>query len=451
MFDDERGTGAGFGEADGMDYLEQLRAELAAEELAREFAPSFELTPATSALTAAAQIDTALVTDRQLLDAARQLETLRRSLDAASLRVLGELDARGVCDDQTGLHTGAWLAAEANLAPAGCRSRVRLAGDLRNRLDAVDAALVEGRVGVDHAKVLADAAANSRITDTFIELIPELLDAATKMRFEPWRRHIASLVSLLDTDGPEPHDDPLDTNTLSLTRGLSGIWNLKGQLTSELGAAVRAALDAEADRLFHARRRDENITPELRRPPRRTLLALSLHEITRAHIARTHPGTGPAGEISLHVNAADPHTAYHDDGTHIGDTDRLTLMCDPLLRTIVMGTHRTILDIGDTQRLATRAQRRAMANRDGGCVFPACDQPPTWTDAHHVLHWLHDGPTDLDNLASLCRHHHSVTHRTDWTMHVTDDEWFWWTTPNGHTFWSQRHGHQRAGPTPDTG
>ena len=450
MFD-ERGAGAGFGPVDGMDYLEQLRAELAAEELARRFAPSFELASAGFTLPEAARVDTAVVTDRQLLDAARQLEALRRSLDAASLRVLGELERRETTDDQTGLRTAAWLAAEANLPPAGCRARVRLAEVLRDRLAAVDAALVDGRVGIDHARVLAEAAANPRIADTFIDLVPDLLDAATEMRFEPWRRHVAELVSLLDADGPEPHDDPLDANTLSLTRGLSGIWNLKGQLTSELGSAVRAALDAEADRLFHARRRDENIAPELRCPPRRTLLALSLYEMARAHVAGAHSGAGPAGEVSLLVDAADPHRACGDDGVWMAESDRLTLMCDPILHTIVMGMHRSVLDGGHDERLATKAQRRAMAQRDGGCVFPGCDLPATWTDAHHVLHWLHGGPTDLDNLASLCRHHHGVTHRTGWTMHVTDDEWFWWTTPHGHTFWSQRHGRQRAGPTPDTG
>ena len=33
-------------------------------------------------------------------------------------------------------------------------------------------------------------------------------------------------------------------------------------------------------------------------------------------------------------------------------------------------------------------------------------------------------------------------------MHVTPDQWFWWETPSGNTFWSQRHGKQRAGPAP---
>ncbi len=48
----------------------------------------------------------------------------------------------------------------------------------------------------------------------------------------------------------------------------------------------------------------------------------------------------------------------------------------------------------------------------------------------------------------LCRHHHRVTHRRGWSLHATDDSWFWWRTPTGRTFWSQRHGRPRTGPTP---
>ena len=82
--------------------------------------------------------------------------------------------------------------------------------------------------------------------------------------------------------------------------------------------------------------------------------------------------------------------------------------------------------------------------RDGGCVFPGCDAPPSWVDLHHVIHWGDDGLTVLENLASLCRHHHGVTHRKGWSMTATADEWFIWTTPGGRTLHSQRHGRQRA-------
>jgi hypothetical protein len=104
------------------------------------------------------------------------------------------------------------------------------------------------------------------------------------------------------------------------------------------------------------------------------------------------------------------------------------------------------LDLGRHVRLASTAQRRAAAARDGGCVFPGCDAPIAWTDNHHVEHYERGGATAVQNLALLCRRHHGITHRKGWEMHATPDGWFWWRSPTGHTFVSQRHGRQRAGP-----
>jgi hypothetical protein len=58
----------------------------------------------------------------------------------------------------------------------------------------------------------------------------------------------------------------------------------------------------------------------------------------------------------------------------------------------------------------SRAQRRALAIRDGGCVEPGCTAPPEWCDAHHKWHWAHGGPTDLANLELRCRRHHITAH-----------------------------------------
>ena len=124
-------------------------------------------------------------------------------------------------------------------------------------------------------------------------------------------------------------------------------------------------------------------------------------------------------------------------------------LCDAAIIPVITNSLGVPLDLGRTVRYATRAQRHALAARDGGCVFPGCDAPAHWTDAHHIIHWPHHGPTDIANLASLCRHHHRITHHPHWTMHPTPDGWFWWTTPTG-TLWSQRHGTQRTGPTPTT-
>jgi len=107
------------------------------------------------------------------------------------------------------------------------------------------------------------------------------------------------------------------------------------------------------------------------------------------------------------------------------------------------------LDMGREIRTANREQRRALASRDGGCVFPGCNAPPQHCDAHHINHWTRDhGLTNVKHLAFLCRHHHGVIHRTGWNITIGNDGWTTITTPRGQTLSGQEHQTQRAGPAP---
>jgi hypothetical protein len=81
---------------------------------------------------------------------------------------------------------------------------------------------------------------------------------------------------------------------------------------------------------------------------------------------------------------------------------------------ILGGAPRQPLDLGRASRVVTPAQRSALAVRDGGCVFPDCDRPLAWCEGHHLRHWLDGGPTDLANLALLCRAHHRAVHEGGW-------------------------------------
>jgi hypothetical protein len=74
------------------------------------------------------------------------------------------------------------------------------------------------------------------------------------------------------------------------------------------------------------------------------------------------------------------------------------------------------LEVGRTSRVVTTAQRAALVVRDGGCVFPDCQRPPSWCEAHHLRHRLHGGPTDLANLALICRAHHRAVHEGGWRL-----------------------------------
>ncbi|WP_394771632.1 DUF222 domain-containing protein [Lacisediminihabitans sp.] len=86
------------------------------------------------------------------------------------------------------------------------------------------------------------------------------------------------------------------------------------------------------------------------------------------------------------------------------------------------------LDVGRERRLFTARQRVALAARDGGCLFPGCDRPPSWCEAHHIDHWHRDhGQTDLERGVLLCRHHHMLVHNNGWE--IAHDHAGYWLIP----------------------
>ena len=87
----------------------------------------------------------------------------------------------------------------------------------------------------------------------------------------------------------------------------------------------------------------------------------------------------------------------------------------------MLGTNSELLDLGRTARLATPAQRRALALHRDGCAFPGCTRPTPWCSVHHIQHWADGGPTDLDNLVLLCDYHHRVIHHDGWTIQRATD------------------------------
>jgi Domain of unknown function (DUF222) len=62
-------------------------------------------------------------------------------------------------------------------------------------------------------------------------------------------------------------------------------------------------------------------------------------------------------------------------------------------------------------RLYSAKQREILAAKFGGCMDPHCDRPPSWCEAHHILHWARDhGKTTIDNAILLCKYHHLKYH-----------------------------------------
>jgi hypothetical protein len=156
--------------------------------------------------------------------------------------------------------------------------------------------------------------------------------------------------------------------------------------------------------------------------------------------------TAPAdgGRILLGTGAPVIHIAATRDSVDTGKgAAHLRGQADPvsistLERFACTGGHREVgldpngipLDLGRDQRLFTAKQKQVLAVKWGGCVHPGCDRPPSWTEAHHIEHWLRDhGKSDIADGVLLCKHHHMLHHNTGWETTRDSDGRYWLTPP----------------------
>ena len=414
-----------------------------------------------------ARLNAPLALEAGLLDDYRCLVAEQRRLAARELELLSEIDATHAAVEVAGHTTSGFVAEVSGCTSGAARRRVRHSERLTQpRWAPLADALRSGRVGLGHAEVLLHAA-NPRIEDAVTVLLPELLDLAGVATFTRFTREVRGIAHRLDTDGGyDPNADP-DSNRLRMSTGPDGSLHLEVDLVGELALMVRAVIDAAAETVRSRYRADHKATvgPDgtggLPVPPLSRCAAEGL-----AEVLQRGAGVADDDEVLLHPDAV---VILHpaEGGEDLLDAEITDILGNPLPRpltsyVVAAGNMWPIefnqdgdpLRAGTRVRFATAQQRRALAVRDGGCVFPGCTRKAEQTDAHHVEWWHeHDsrcppdceleGPTDIENLALLCRHHHRVTHRPRWTMQPRTDAagtCFTWTTPTGDTIYSQRHG-----------
>jgi len=91
-------------------------------------------------------------------------------------------------------------------------------------------------------------------------------------------------------------------------------------------------------------------------------------------------------------------------------------ICNAGFTPLLFSKDGTVLDVGREQRLFSRAQRAALALRDGGCRWPDCHRPPSYTEAHHLHGWDGGGLTNLDDGILLCARDHLRLHNDGWQI-----------------------------------
>ena len=92
------------------------------------------------------------------------------------------------------------------------------------------------------------------------------------------------------------------------------------------------------------------------------------------------------------------------------------LACDSSIARILLDSESTVIDVGRSKRVVSEPMRRALTARDGHCRWPGCERPASWSAAHHVVHWIHGGTSNLDNLILLCHRHHRMVHEGNWQI-----------------------------------
>ena len=112
-----------------------------------------------------------------------------------------------------------------------------------------------------------------------------------------------------------------------------------------------------------------------------------------------------------------------DSGESLSAATVRRMACDAEIIPTVLNSKGRVIDVGRRTRRVSEALRCVLIARDGGCVWPGCDAPPSRCDAHHIKHWADGGLTNADNLALLCHRHHILLHEGRHRIKPVGDAW----------------------------
>src|ERR671913_951203 len=413
----------------------------------------------------------------QLPDAVRaeRVLELRRLLDRLEghwLNELADVDARGAAGAEEGEQfgsTAAWLHNRLRLGARTASSAVRTARALfRGPLAATAEALTGGELSPAHAQVVAHGTHHLPEHVT-VEAEPVLVEAARRLDPTGLRRLLGHLLQVADPEGADRDRERRQARRgLWLAPTFDGMVALDGLLEPEAGQTLLAALEPlarpadatdtrsgsqrQADALCELARRHleggrlpqtGGVRPQLMvivdldsllgRPnalggevgwagpldPEACRRLACDGAVTRVIVTRHPSHHHQLGQPNPRPGTKTPPVA--EDPTPIQGLDGRLRAAMTLLPPVLGGAPTQPLEVGRTTRVIQPAQRAALAVRDGGCVFPNCERPLAWCEAHHLRHWLHGGPTDLANLALLCRAHHRAVHEGGWRLQRDPD------------------------------
>ena len=417
--------------------------------------------------------DPSALPDAALGERIADLEELVRRAQAAQAAAIRLFDARDGADGDGAASTASWLRDRLNAADRDARRAVGLARSL-DRFPLLTAALHAGETTTAHARTLA---AQTRHLDRGTVAGGEAFLVDLARRLDPVRFATAVRCWVAVVAPAEFERDTqrrYDSRWLSVSATYGGMTSIAGMLDPEGGALVRDALAA----LVASNARDDVRS----RDQQRADALVDLVELARSHqllpvsgghrpeilvhvsadqlraagtgatagpdagpavgasVATATAGIGAAAGAAARAGAAGTGPPVLGDGSPLVPAAAERLACDATFRRLVLDARDVPVALGRATRLVPPALRKQLALRDGGCRYPGCPRGAAFCDAHHVVHWRHGGPTDLDNLVLLCRYHHHLVHDRGHALALRPDGDVAATRPDGRRLTSKPRG-----------
>jgi hypothetical protein len=382
----------------------------------------------------------------ELAPVAEEIEQVLRArdcLDAKISEALRNFDAEGAWSADGSLTLTAWLAAHGRLSRRDAHREARAARRLAKlpvtAAAWADGALSSAQVGAIVVNVSSDRAGlYAEHEGDMTPVLAECSVADTARVMRAWR-----LRADAESDGSEPTERPAE---LHLSQTMHGRRELSGHFGAEDGAVVEAAIGVAKG----------NGPPEGEGPwpsaaERRATALVDVCRWFLSNYDKVPSGTRSRPQLSVVVSLSDLAQGLPGslvDGTPLPGSSVSRLACDAILNRIVMAGRSTILDYGSSVRTVSPALWAALVVRDGHCRHPGCDCPPSWSEAHHVVHFSKGGPTCLSNLVLGCSRHHHLWHDRGWELELSPDGILTLRSPSGMELTSRPAGVLTLGKPP---
>ena len=344
-------------------------------------------------------VDEAGLSDEGLRSRLKVLGRAESTLAAMKARALAELSRRHNKRDAQRL-----IRDELQTSKRDAKRDVETATRLAE-LPATSGALNSGDIPVGHAQLIARAAGESPIDERL------LVEAAGSEPFDEFMQTVKlHQRDVAADDGQGLLDRQRKKRKARIFESSdSGMFVLTGEFDQITGARIATALTAKERQLWHREDPNKRATPQQR-------MADALAELISEPTGDSRSvGTDLLVIADFDVLEQQLENPRLVDGSPIPTGELHKMALEANLLPSIFDTKTQDMWLGRRVRTATEAQRIALIARDQHCI--GCGANPLWCQAHHIIWWSKNGPTDLDNLVLVCDDCHHKIHDHGWQVH----------------------------------